>query len=82
MRKILDTASLKVRLTVGIAALAALSLASLSAWTSMRMQQIIVFIYKENMKYIASRFPKDVQKLLRNVYHELRTPLTIISGYI
>ena len=34
------------------------------------------------MKYIASHFPKDVQKLLRNVSHELRTPLTIISGYI
>ena len=61
MRKILDTASLKVRLTVGIAALAALSLGSLSAWTSMRMQQILISTHKENMKYIASRFPKDVE---------------------
>ena len=61
MLKIIDTASLKVRLTVGIAALAALSLGSLSAWTSMRMQQILVSTHKENMKYIASRFPKDVE---------------------
>lgn len=61
MPKILDTASLRVRLTVGIAALAALSLGGLSAWTSMRMQQILVSTHKENMKYIASRFPKDVE---------------------
>ena len=61
MPKILDTASLKVRLTVGIAALAALSLGGLSAWTSMRMQQILISTHKENMKYIASRFPKDVE---------------------
>ena len=59
--RILDTASLKVRLTVGIAALAALSLGSLSAWTSMRMQQILISTHKENMKYIASRFPQDVE---------------------
>ena len=61
MRKLLDTASLKVRLTVGIATLAALSLGSLSAWTSMRMQQILVSTHKENMKYIANRFPRDVE---------------------
>ena len=61
MLKIIDTASLKVRLTVGIATLAALSLGGLSAWTSMRMQQILVSTHKENMKYIASRFPKDVE---------------------
>lgn len=61
VRKLLDTASLKVRLTVGIAALAALSLGSLSAWMSMRMQQILISTHKENMKYIAGRFPKDVE---------------------
>ena len=59
--QILDTASLKVRLTVGIATLAALSLGGLSAWTSMRMQQILVSTHKENMKYIANRFPEDVR---------------------
>lgn len=61
MLKIIDTASLKVRLTVGIATLAALSLGGLSAWTSMRMQQILVSTHKENMKFIANRFPKDVE---------------------
>jgi len=59
--KFLDTASLKVRLTVGIAAVTALGLGSLAGWTSMRMQKILVSTHKENMKYIAQRFPKDVE---------------------
>ncbi len=61
MRKLLDTASLKVRLTIGIAGVAALGMGSLAAWTSMRMQHILVSTHKENMKYIAGRFPRDVQ---------------------
>ena len=61
MQKFLDTASLKVRLTVGIAAVAAFSLGSLAIWTSMRMQHILVSTNKENMKYIAGRFPRDVK---------------------
>ena len=56
-----DTASLKVRLTVGIATVAALGLGTLAAWTSMRMQQILVSSHKENLKYIAERFPMDVE---------------------
>ncbi|MEL6929045.1 MAG: HAMP domain-containing sensor histidine kinase [Cyanobacteria bacterium J06600_6] len=60
VQRFLDTASLKVRLTVGIAAVTALGLGSLAAGTSIRMQQILVSTHKENMKYIAERFPKDV----------------------
>ncbi|MCC0176759.1 HAMP domain-containing histidine kinase [Waterburya agarophytonicola K14] len=59
--KILDTASLKVRLTVGIAGVAALGMGGLAVWTSMRMQHILVSTNKENMKYIATRFPQDVK---------------------
>ena len=61
VRKIIDTASLKVRLTVGIGLVAALSLGSVAVWTSMRMQHILVSTHKENMKYIAGRFPQDVK---------------------
>ena len=61
VRKIIDTTSLKVRLTVGIGLVAALSLGSLAVWTTMRMQHILVSTHKENMKYIAGRFPKDVK---------------------
>ena len=61
MHKFFDTASLKVRLTVGIATATAIGLGSLAAWTSMRMQQILISTHKENMKYIAQRFPMDVE---------------------
>jgi len=60
VRKFLDTASLKVRLTVGIAAVTALGLGTLAVGTSMRMQQILISTHKENMKYVAERFPQDV----------------------
>ncbi|MDJ0596850.1 MAG: HAMP domain-containing sensor histidine kinase [Pleurocapsa sp. MO_226.B13] len=66
MRKIIDTASLKVRLTVGIGCVAAIGLGSLAMWTSIRMQQILVSTHKENMKDVAARFPMDVE-----VYSEM-----------
>lgn len=72
VRKIIDTASLKVRLTVGIAAVAALSLGSLAVWTSIRMQHILVSTHKENMKYIADRFPQDVE-----IYSEM---IPVVEG--
>lgn len=61
LRAIFDPASLKVRLTVGIAAVSAIALGSLAVWTSMRMQQILVSTHKENMKYVVARFPMDVE---------------------
>ncbi|MEO1004764.1 MAG: HAMP domain-containing sensor histidine kinase [Cyanobacteria bacterium J06638_38] len=61
MRKILDTASLKVRLTLGVATVAALGIGGLAAWTSMQMQNILVSSHKENLKYIAERFPRDLE---------------------
>lgn len=64
--KKLDTASLKVRLTVGIATVAALSLGSLAAWTSMKMQQILISTHKQNLKYIVARLPMDIE-----VYSEM-----------
>ncbi|MEM8719401.1 MAG: HAMP domain-containing sensor histidine kinase [Cyanobacteria bacterium P01_G01_bin.39] len=61
MQKLLDTASLKVRLTLGIAAVAALGLGGLAAWTSMQMQHILVSSHKDNLKYIIERFPMDLK---------------------
>ncbi|VEP15026.1 Signal transduction histidine kinase [Hyella patelloides LEGE 07179] len=57
----LDPASLKLRLTVGIALFSTLGLCGLASWTSMRMQQILVSTHKDNIKYIAERFPHDVK---------------------
>jgi signal transduction histidine kinase len=64
--KKLDTASLKVRLTVGIATVAAVSLGSLATWTSMKMQQILISTHKQNLKYIVARLPMDIE-----VYSEM-----------
>ena len=68
MSKLFDTSSLKVRLTLGIAAVAALGVGSLAAWTTMRMQHILVSTHKENIKYIAERFPMDVE-----IYSEMHS---------
>lgn len=61
LRKLFGTTSLKIRLTVGITAVAALGLGSLAAWTSIETQHILVSTHKENMKYMADRFPMDVK---------------------
>ena len=60
-RKIFNPTSLKFRLTVGIAGVSAIGLGSLATWTSVRMQHILVSTHKENMKYMAERFPMDVE---------------------
>ncbi|ELS01318.1 signal transduction histidine kinase [Xenococcus sp. PCC 7305] len=57
----LDPTSLKVRLTSGIAAFSAIGLGGLAVWTSVRMQHILVSTHKENIVYIAERFPHDVE---------------------
>lgn len=59
--KICDPASLKVRLTLGIAAVSAIGLGGLATWTSMRMQQLLISTHKENIEYIVQRFPLDVE---------------------
>ena len=56
-----DPSSLKVRLTLGIALVSICGLGGLAVWISMRMQQILVATHKENIKYIAERFPEDVE---------------------
>ena len=63
-----DSSSLRVRLTVGMALFSAIGLGSLAVWTGMRMQQILVVTHKENIKYIAERFPQDVK-----IYTEMAT---------
>ncbi|HBL12442.1 MAG TPA: two-component sensor histidine kinase [Cyanobacteria bacterium UBA11162] len=57
----LDPFSLQVRLTVGIAAVAATGLSSVAVWTSWRMQQILVNSQKQTIQYLADRFPRDVE---------------------
>ena len=68
LRNKFDSSSLRVRLTVGMALFSAIGLGSLAIWTGMRMQHILVVTHKENIKYIAERFPQDVK-----IYTEMAT---------
>ena len=68
LTKKFDPNSLKVRLTLGMTLFTSLGLGGLSIWISMRMQQILVSSHKENIIYIAERFPQDVE-----IYSEMGT---------
>jgi heavy metal sensor kinase len=57
----IDPFSLRVRLTVGVAAVSALGLGSLSIWTSWKMQQLLINSHKNNIQEIAERLPHDVK---------------------
>ncbi len=59
--KKIDPFSLRVRLTIGVAAVSALGLSSLAIWTSWKMQQILIESHKHNIEQIATRFPVYVQ---------------------
>lgn len=65
-----DPYSLKIRLTLGITIFSTLSLAGLASWISMKFQHIQVSTHKENIEYIAERFPNDVE-----IYSDM-VPLT------
>ena len=56
-----DWSSLQFRLTLEIAMLSVLSLSSVAAWTSWKMQDILITTHTQNVKYIATRFPRDVE---------------------
>ncbi len=69
--KSIDPFSLRVRLTIGVAAVSALGLGSLAIWTSWKMQQILIDSHKHNIEQIATRLPLDVQ-----LYSEMMPPET------
>ncbi len=69
-RKI-DTFSLRIRLTIGVAGVSALGLGSLAIWTNWTVQQILIDSQKQNLERITERFPRDVQ-----LYSEMMPPET------
>ena len=56
-----DVSSLRVRLTVGVAAVTTLGLGGVAIWTSLRMQHILISTQKQNLQYMADRFTHDVE---------------------
>lgn len=57
----IDPFSLRVRLTVGIAAVSALGLGSVAVWTTWQMQQILIGSHKRHVENIAGRLPRDAE---------------------
>lgn len=56
----IDPNSLQLRLTVGIATVSALGLGSVALYTSWKMHQQLISAHKQNIEYVAERFPRDV----------------------
>ncbi len=61
VRRMLNPTSLRVRLTLGIAAVSILGLTGVVTSISWTMQSILIVTHKNNTRYIASRFPHDVE---------------------
>jgi heavy metal sensor kinase len=57
----LDPASLQFRLTLEVSLLSILGLSSVAAWTSWKMQQLLITTHTQRVEYIANRFPRDVE---------------------
>lgn len=57
----LDPDSLQFRLTLEISLLSILGLSSVAAWTSWKMQQLLITTHTQKVEYIANRFPRDVE---------------------
>jgi heavy metal sensor kinase len=56
-----DPSSLQFRLTAEILLLSVLGLSSVAAWTSWKMQQLLITSHTQTVDYIATRFPRDVE---------------------
>ena len=57
----LDPASLQFRLTLEVSLLSMLGLSSVAVWTSWKMQQLLITTHTQQVEYIATRFPRDVE---------------------
>ncbi len=56
-----DVSSLQFRLTVEIVVLSILCLSGVAAWTSWKMQQLLITTHTQGVEYIATRFSRDVE---------------------
>jgi heavy metal sensor kinase len=63
------TGSLRWRITLEVAALFVVGLGSVGLWSGWKMQQILIASHIQNVKYIAERFPRDVE-----VYSDMLPP--------
>lgn len=66
-RKWLVPSSLQFRLTAGITIALVLGLGGVAVWISWAMQQLLVTAHIQNVRYVADRFPHDVE-LYRDMF--------------
>ncbi|MBE9114272.1 HAMP domain-containing histidine kinase [Lusitaniella coriacea LEGE 07157] len=67
-RQSLDPLSLRIRLTLGIASVSAIGVGAVTLWTGGRMQHILISTHKQNIEYIADRFPQDFK-----IYRQMKS---------
>ncbi|AKG22873.1 sensor histidine kinase [Calothrix sp. 336/3] len=66
LEKRLDFFSLRLRLTLGIAAFSLLGIGGFTLWTNWKMQQILIGSHKHDIEQMLARLPRDVE-----VYSEM-----------
>ena len=64
LQKKIELSSLRMRLTVAVAVVSALGLGSVTIWTSLRMQQILIVTNKQNIQYISDSLSSRCKNLL------------------
>jgi heavy metal sensor kinase len=57
----ISTSSLQFRLTLEIVVISVLGLCSVALWSGWRMEKILVSAHKQNLEFIASRFPEYME---------------------
>jgi heavy metal sensor kinase len=57
----ISTSSLQFRLTLEIVVISVLGLCSVALWSGWRMEKILVAAHKQNLEFIASRFPEYME---------------------
>ncbi|OKH18479.1 sensor histidine kinase [[Limnothrix rosea] IAM M-220] len=72
--------SLRGRLTAGIIGFTALGLGGSVFWLSWRMEQILIMTHKQNIEYIAGRFPEDVARFRES--EDLRSGLQPATDFL
>ncbi len=72
--------SLRGRLTAGIIGFTALGLGGSVFWLGWRMEQILIMTHKQNIQYIAGRFPEDVARFRES--EELRSGLQPATDFL
>jgi hypothetical protein len=73
----IDPCSLRFRLTIGVAMVAALGMGGVALWTSWKMQDLLIVTHKQNVQYMISRFPEDVER-----YSEMKSALVGVQPAI